>query len=251
VNSLTALLAAVVGYLIGSISPARVITARVAPQQDITKLVVEGVDGGGRFESDSVSSGSVRLHLGNRYGCLVGVLDILKGAIPTLILKWWLPDQPYHLLAAGMVVVGHNWPLYYGFKGGRGVSPSLGAMLVIDPLGVVVTNILGLASDLFIRLPLLSSGVWLELMVPWTWIVGRSWPERLYVLAMALIYSVSIVPEVREVIRLKREGNLEALQTARELRVSSRVDGGTAIQASVPDLISDLLAKLKRENPGP
>ncbi len=239
----------ILGYLIGSISPARVVTARVAPKQDISKLVIEGVDGKARFESEAVSSTSVRLHLGIKYGCLVGILDILKGAIPTLIFKWWLPDQPYYLMMAGMVVVGHNWPIYYRFRGGRGTSPSVGGMLVVDWLGVIITNILGLTSDLFIRLPLVSSGVWLGLMVPWTWIVRRSWPERIYVAAMALVYSISMLPEWREVIRLKREGNLEILRTAREVKVSSRVDEGTAQQASVPDVISELVSRLRRRNP--
>jgi acyl phosphate:glycerol-3-phosphate acyltransferase len=246
---LPACLSIVLGYLLGSISPARVVTARVAPQQDISKLVVEGLDGKGRFESDSVSSGSVRLHLGNKYGCLVGILDILKGAIPTLVLKWWLPDQPYYLLAAGMVVVGHNWPVYYRFHGGRGISPCLGSMLVVDWRGAVVTNILGLMSDVFIRMPLITSGVWLVLMVPWIWIVRRSLPERIYVMAMALIYSASMLPEWREIIRLKREGNLKSLRTAREVKVSSRAGGGTAQQASVRDVISELISRLRRRHP--
>ena len=215
----------------------------MAPQQDITKLVIEGTDGKGRFESDSVSSGSVRMHLGDKYGCLVGILDILKGTIPTLVFKWWLPDQPYYLLAAGMVVVGHNWPIYYRFHGGRGISSTLGAVLVIDWLGAVVTNILGLASDcvhqnaahLFRRLAGADGAV--DLDCP-----QAAWPERIYVMAMALIYSVSMLPEWREIIRLKREGNLEALRTAREVKVSSRVDRGTVQQASVPDVISELLS---------
>ena len=243
------LLATIVGYLIGSVSPARVVARRVAPQQDITKLVIEGMDGNGRFESDSVSSGSARMHLGDKYGCLVSVLDILKGTIPTLVFKWWMPDHPYYLLAAGMVVVGHNWPIYYRFQGGRGISPTLGAVLVIDWLGAIVTNILGLLSDFLIRMPLISSGVWLGLMVPWTWIARRPWPERIYVAAMALIYSLSMLPEWREVMRLKREGHLESLRTARQVKVSSRIDGGTARQASMPDVISELLAKFKRQKP--
>ena len=88
-NLLAALLAIVIGYLIGSISFARLVAGRFAPQQDITKIVVEGTDGEGRFESDAVSSTSVRLHLGPRYGCLVGILDILKAAVPALVFKWW------------------------------------------------------------------------------------------------------------------------------------------------------------------
>ena len=246
-DALITIIAGVAGYLIGSLSPAREVSRRVAPKQDISKIVLEGVEGAGRFESHAVSSTSVRLHLGPRYGCLVAVLDILKGAVPTLLFRLWLPDRPYYLLVAGMVVIGHNWPIYYRFRGGRGTSPGLGAMLVIDWLGVIITNVLGLASDLVIRMPLLSSGVWLGLMVLWSWLVPRSLPQRIYVMAMALVYSFAMLPEWRQVIRLKRDGKLESLRTARELKVSSRLDGGTAQQASVPDVLSELVSRFRRK----
>ena len=68
-----------------------------------------------------------------------------------------------------MAAVGHNWPIYYRFKGGRGISPIMGGMLVVDWLGVVITNLLGLLSDLVIKSTLVSSGIWLILMIPWIW----------------------------------------------------------------------------------
>lgn len=247
-NLLIALLALVIGYLVGSISFARLVSRHFAPQQDISKIVIEGIDGKGRFESNAVSATSVRLHLGPRYGCLVGILDILKATIPTLVLKLWMPDTPYYLLAAGMAVVGHNWPLYHRFKGGRGSSPGLGGMLVVDWLGVIVTNILGLASDLFIRNPLISSGVWLGLMVPWMWLTPHGWPERIYTVAVAIIYSISMFPEWREMLRLERKGELGKLQLAAEVRVKSRLDQGLAQQRSVADLLSELVSRLRRKD---
>jgi glycerol-3-phosphate acyltransferase PlsY len=248
VNLLIALLAMLVGYLVGSISFARLISGLFAPQQDISKIVVEGMDGEGRFESDSVSATSVRLHLGPGYGCLVGILDILKAAIPALVFKLWMPDTPYYLLAAGMAVVGHNWPIYYRFQGGRGISPSMGGMLVVDWLGVVVTNILGLVSDLVIRNPLLSSGIWLGLMVPWIWLGPHGWPERIYSVAMVIIYSASMIPEWRQMLHLKRKGELDKLQLATEVRVTSRLDRGVAQQRSVADLLSELVSRLRRKD---
>jgi len=206
------------------------------------------MDGEGRFESDSVSATSVRLHLGPGYGCLVGILDILKATIPALLFKLWMPDAPYYLFAAGMAVVGHNWPVYYRFRGGRGISPSLGGMLVVDPLGAVVTNILGLASDLVIRNPILSSGVWLGLMVPWIWLGPHGWPERIYSVVVASIYSVSMLPEWRQMLHLKRAGELEKLQLATEVRVRSRLDQGVAQQRSVADLLGELVSRLRRKD---
>ena len=152
---------------------------RVAPQQDITKLVVEGTTAGADSSRILVSSGSVRLHLGNRYGCLVGVLGHAQGAIPTLIFKWWLPDPTLLPLAAGMVVVGHNWPVYYGFQGGTGISAVWAGCWSSTGWGAWSPTSWDWPAICVIRqMPLISFGRLAGLMVPWIWIrphaAGRS-----------------------------------------------------------------------------
>lgn len=249
-NLVIALLAIVIGYLSGSISFARLVTRRFAPQQDITKIEIEVPDSDERFESDAISATSVRLHLGPRYGCLTSILDILKAALPALAFKLWQPEAPYYLLAAGMAAVGHNWPIYYRFKGGRGMSPILGGMLVVDWLGVIITFLLGLLSDLAIKATLVSSGVWLVLMIPWIWLRSGDAAELAYAVAMCILFWASMIPEWRELLRLRQEGALENLQQAKELRVASRRDGGTAQQMSTSDLLSALSSRLRRKHPG-
>ncbi|MGD8398622.1 MAG: glycerol-3-phosphate acyltransferase [Anaerolineae bacterium] len=245
---LIALLAITAGYLAGSISFARLVTRLFAPEQDISRIEIEVPDSEERFESGAISATSVRLHLGPRYGCLTSILDILKATIPTLAFKLWQPEAPYYLLAAGMAAIGHNWPIYYRFKGGRGMSPIMGGMLVVDPLGVVVTNLLGLLSDLAIKSTLVSSGVWLVLMIPWLWLRDRGGPEMVYAVAMTILFWGAMIPEWRELLRLRREGALDNLQRAREVRVASRRDGGTAQQMSVSDLLSTLVSWLRRSD---
>lgn len=249
-NLLIALLAMVIGYLLGSISFARLVTRLFVPEQDISKIEIEVPDSTERFESDAISATSVRLHLGPRYGCLTSILDILKATIPALAFKLWQPEAPYYLLAAGMAAVGHNWPIYYRFKGGRGMSPIMGGMLVVDWLGVVVTNLLGLLSDLVIKATLVSSGIWLVLMIPWIWFRSGDWAELAYVVAMCILFWASMIPEWRELLRLRRKGALENLQYAKEVRVASRRDGGTAQQISVSDLLSAILSRLRRKGDG-
>jgi glycerol-3-phosphate acyltransferase PlsY len=247
VNLPLILLTLSIGYLWGSVSFARLVTRLVSPKQDFYNLVIEGINGEGRFESNAISATWVRLHLGNRYGCLVGILDILKSAFLAQLLKLWWPDTSYYLLAAGMVVVGHNWPIYYHFKGGRGSSPIVGGMLVVDWLGVIITNILGLMSDIVFRNMLLSSGVWLVLMIPWIWLGNHGWPERIYAVGMLIIYYTAMIPEIKEVIRLKREGLLDKLQGDTKVKVKSRLDVGVAQLHTVPGLLSEFFAKFKRK----
>jgi hypothetical protein len=58
-----------------------------------------------------------------------------------------------------------------------------------------------------------------------------------------------MLPEWREILRLRRVGELDKLQDAREVRVTTRLDGGTAQQISVSGLLSMLVAPLKRQTP--
>ena len=75
---------------------------------------------------------------------MIGWLDILKGFLPTLVVKLLFPDQFYFLLAGLAAVVGHNWPIYHRFKGGTGMSTAYGALLVTDWLGAIICSVSGL-----------------------------------------------------------------------------------------------------------
>ena len=70
--------------------------------------------------------------LGRRWGIAVGVLDVLKGLLPTLVVMrtmgtWWA------LVAGAACVLGHIYSPYLGGRGGKGVATSLGAMLAVVP----------------------------------------------------------------------------------------------------------------------
>jgi hypothetical protein len=76
---------------------------------------------------------------------------------------------------------------------------------------------------------------------------GFDWPELLYAISMAIIFWAAMIPEWREVARLKREGEHDKLQEAREVRVASRLDGGTADHFSASSLLSVLTSWLGRK----
>lgn len=71
------------------------------------------------------------------------MLDAAKSFVPVLATKRAFPDRKYHLLVALAVMVGHNYPVFHRFKGGRGQSPFFGSMLALDPLAVPVTTTAG------------------------------------------------------------------------------------------------------------
>ena len=111
------------GYLIGAI-PWGLIIGRRFGRVDIR-----------HYGSGTVGGSMVFEHVARWLVVPVGLLDILKAAFPV-----WLGFQlgmgTAVSIAAGLAAsVGHNWPLFLGFTGGRGLSTFLGVWLVIFPWG--------------------------------------------------------------------------------------------------------------------
>jgi len=94
---------------------------------------------------DVRSKGSGNIGATNVYrvaGKLPGILtllgDILKGFLPLFAVKLWMAPTPLQLGLAGVVaIVGHCYPVYLRFKGGKGVATALGIFLVLDPLALL------------------------------------------------------------------------------------------------------------------
>lgn len=84
--------------------------------------------------------------LGKKWGYPVFALDTLKGIFGVLIgyyiAEHYLPGQeiPLGILAAAFTVIGHNFPVWLGFKGGKGIATSGGIMVALFPLPVFLVG---------------------------------------------------------------------------------------------------------------
>jgi len=215
-----ALLSALGGYLLGSISFARLIIAVFAPTEAVKQVDVEVPGSSVAFRSSTVSGTTVNLQLGPKYGCLTSLLDILKVAAPAAILKLWRPEAPYYLILAAMGTLGHNWPLYYGFQGGRGMSPILGGMLVVDWIGILITTSVSFAAGALLQSFYLANRLSILLMIPWLWLRHRDWKLVLYATTVNAMNLIAVAPEAREMLRLRREGTLRTFLKAKQVRVA-------------------------------
>lgn len=195
---------AVAGYLIGSISFARLLARIVIPGKDISKVEhpVPGTDM--VFTMDAVSATTMRTHGGTKYGCLTAVLDMLKAALPMLVVRSLHDGMPYHLAFGAAVVAGHNWPIYHGFKGGRGESPIIGGYAVIDWLGLLATSVLGAVGGLVFGSLLVMRWAWMFLMIPWLWWRTDELWHVGYAFIVTCLYFLALVPELSQYVRLKR-----------------------------------------------
>jgi len=121
---------AVAGYICGSISWAVVIGR------------LKGVDIRKEGSGNPGATNVTRV-LGKKWGVLCFFLDFLKGLLPTLAATWLLADVPAAAVCAGAAaVVGHMWPIFLGFKGGKGVSTTAGALAALAPLSLLISGAL-------------------------------------------------------------------------------------------------------------
>lgn len=110
------ILAIVCGYLIGSVNSALVIGG------------LKGIDIRTQGSGNAGATNAVRV-LGKKTGILVFFGDFLKGVLACFIGYLLHKNQIY---AGVFAVIGHVFPLYYGFKGGKGISTILGTLLFLD-----------------------------------------------------------------------------------------------------------------------
>lgn len=203
-----ALGAALIGYLIGSLSFARIMMRLVAPGREYQKIrrAVPGTDE--HFEGHSVSANSVRVQLGSRYGCLTALLDAAKAAVPALVFRVWQPTEPYYLIAATTAIVGHIYPLYHRFKGGMGLSTVYGGFFVLDWLGVVVTTVVGMVAGILAEHVLILRWAGVVLMIPWIWFRTHDLEKLLYVVVANALYWIAMIPELRQYFAFRAEDKI-------------------------------------------
>lgn len=124
------LLGLVAAYLVGAI-PTSYLAARFGAGIDLR-------------EHGSRNLGATNLYrvLGGRYAYPVALFDVLKGTIPVLALAPRLGSADWIPIAVGAAaIVGHVFPVYLKFKGGKGVATAAGAMVAIAPLPFVVSAV--------------------------------------------------------------------------------------------------------------
>ncbi|HRP68713.1 MAG TPA: glycerol-3-phosphate 1-O-acyltransferase PlsY [Turneriella sp.] len=118
-------------YTIGSI-PTAYLAARFIKGVDIRTI-----------GSGNVGASNASRVLGRTWGILVMAFDALKGLVPVLLIQhlWFrnLPSaQTYAIVGAVFCLVGHIYPVWLKFKGGKGVATGLGVMIALVPVAVAV-----------------------------------------------------------------------------------------------------------------
>lgn len=134
----------VIAYLLGNIAFAYLVS-KAAAKIDIRK-----------YGSGNAGSTNVLRVLGAKPAAIVFLGDVLKGVAAVLI-GGYIGGNYGEILAGIFVVIGHNWPIVLGGKGGKGIATTIGLMLPIDPIMVLYIVITGVIIILFTRYVSLGS----------------------------------------------------------------------------------------------
>ena len=177
-----------VSYLIGGI-PTAYLAARLLKGQDIRRV-------GDR----NIGAANVYRNIGSRAGIAVGMIDIAKGSATVLLAGRLFDSTAIEMIAGVAVVAGHNWPVYFRLRGGRGAATAVGVLLAMlpalaIPLGLSAVGILCLTKK-----AIKSLGFFLLCLPILAW-----WPAQYSYPMVAFAVGIPILVGVSHYLSVKRQ----------------------------------------------
>ncbi len=178
--------AIVICYLLGSI-PFAYIVAHLRKGVDIRQV------GGG-----NVGALNTYRQIGPLWGIGVLAADIIKGALAVLIARWLGLSLTWVCVAGFAAVIGHNWPVFLKFRGGKGAATVIGVLVALTPVELLISAgivLILIAVTRNVRLALFA----LVLVLLFDWLFDK---DFIYIAcALGLLLFIGL----RTLIDLKRE----------------------------------------------
>ncbi len=190
----------VLAYLFGSISSA-IVVAKAFDLPD------PRTTGSGNPGATNI------LRSGGKTAAAVTLLgDVLKGVIPVLLARGVTDDALILALVAAMAYLGHLYPLFFGFRGGKGVATALGVYFALNPwmgLALIVTWLVTALVSRYSSLAALVAAA-LSPLFAWQLLPGTPYLLMSVVLAALLFW--------------RHRGNIQRLATGREDKIKFGAD---------------------------
>ena len=189
---MTGVLAVVIAYLLGSI-PFGYIIVRLTTGGDVR-----------RSGSGNIGATNVLRTSGNAAGILTLLLDFGKGYLAVaLASRFTAADAAWCSVAAVAVLLGHAYPVFLGFKGGKAVASTVGAFLFLTPSAIAAVVVVFVVAVIFTRYISLGSILAAGLFPLAVWLIAH---PPFAVIYASLFAGAFIVYRHRENIRRLNEG---------------------------------------------
>ena len=185
----------VFGYLLGSI-PFGLVVTRLAGLGDIRKI------GSGNIGATNV------LRTGRKDLALLTLLfDVGKAALAAVLMRHFFHSETIGFVAGFSAVLGHNFPVWLNFKGGKGVASTLGMLLVLTPMVGILTCLTWLFMALIFHYSSLSALMALMLAPAYAYVfAGKS-----AVICYTLLWILSL---------WRHRANIKRLITGQESKIT-------------------------------
>lgn len=182
--AVNAAIAIVIAYLLGSI-PFAYIAGRLFKGVDIRQV------GGG-----NIGALNTAREIGLVPGLLVLIADVAKGSLAVLV-ALWLNVPLILVFGAGLAaVVGHNWPVFLKFKGGKGAATTIGVLLALAPLESAISIALMVALIVITSNVRLAVVIGLMVLPITIWQINGSWMLIVYSIVIFLFLCVRTMPSI-------------------------------------------------------
>lgn len=189
----------ILSYLVGSI-PTGYILYKLSEKKDIRG-----------FGSQATGATNILRLKGWKYALPVGLFDILKGFFIMYFALKLLPDKRAALLCGFLVVLGHCFPIYIKFKGGKGVATALGVYTVLASVPLLCSVVIFLILVLLTRYVSLGS---LLAMLSYPFFVLYFTGDREVIILTSIIFLL---------IAFRHTENIKRLITGNERKLGEKI----------------------------
>ena len=186
----------ILAYLLGAV-PSAYLFVRAATGEDVRTKGTGNVGGTNALRA-----------AGWKVGVAVTLFDVAKGALPVWLMKIYNPESVW--LAATMLaaVLGHCYPVWLRFRGGKGVATGFGAFLVIAPMTALAAVV-----------------VWVVVLLIWRWVslasmvASASFPALLKLIDSPDLVTLVTVSAVAVLIIIRHSSNIRSLLVGEEVKI--------------------------------
>ncbi len=182
------ILTIVIGYLLGSI-PFAYIAGRLAKGIDIRQV-------GGK----NVGTLNTMREIGTFTGLAVLLADIGKGALAVFVAQWLEVSWIFFYLVGAAVVIGHWWPIFLKFRGGKGAATTIGVLFALSPLPTAISFAIMVIAVLVTSNFTFAMAIGLALLPLIMWPFGEAGSLITYAVALPIFCSLKYIPTFKKTI---------------------------------------------------
>lgn len=186
----------ILAYLLGAV-PTAYLLVRAATGEDVREKGTGNVGGTNALRA-----------AGWKVGVAVTLIDMAKGALPVWLMKMYDPESVWLAAVLVAAVLGHCYPVWLRFQGGKGVATGLGVFMVLAPVSALA-----------------AIAVWVVILVIWRWVslasmvASASFPLILKLIDQPELVTLVAVSAVAVLIILRHGSNIRSLLEGTEVKV--------------------------------